>query len=225
MGGQACVLYGATEFSRDTDVAVLAAPDNLARFTKALAELQADCIAVPPFAVEYLLRGQAIHFRCRHPEARDMRVDVMSVMRGVAPFDELWQRRTTFEGDPGSNIEVMGVTDLVRAKKTQRDKDWVMLRRLVEANYAAHQLNPTPERVAFWLREGRTAAVLIALAKQYPDRAAVAAENRSLLKYAIAGDEIALTAAIQEEEDREREADRAYWLPLKKELEQLRRRR
>ena len=29
MGGQACVFYGAAEFSRDTDIAVLAEPDNL----------------------------------------------------------------------------------------------------------------------------------------------------------------------------------------------------
>ncbi|MBI3875800.1 MAG: hypothetical protein HY300_07540, partial [Verrucomicrobia bacterium] len=31
MGGQACVFYGAAEFSRDTDFAVLAEPDNLDR--------------------------------------------------------------------------------------------------------------------------------------------------------------------------------------------------
>ena len=29
MGGQACVLYGAAEFSRDTDLAILADADNL----------------------------------------------------------------------------------------------------------------------------------------------------------------------------------------------------
>jgi hypothetical protein len=31
MGGQACVLYGAAEFSRDIDLAILTDPDNLAR--------------------------------------------------------------------------------------------------------------------------------------------------------------------------------------------------
>ena len=29
MGGQACILYGAAEFSRDVDVAVLASDENL----------------------------------------------------------------------------------------------------------------------------------------------------------------------------------------------------
>ena len=36
MGGQACVLYGAAEFSRDIDVAVLVDEENLDRFTSAL---------------------------------------------------------------------------------------------------------------------------------------------------------------------------------------------
>jgi hypothetical protein len=31
MGGQACVLYGAAEFSRDLDLALLPDPDNLDR--------------------------------------------------------------------------------------------------------------------------------------------------------------------------------------------------
>ena len=85
MGGQACVLYGAAEFSRDTDVAILAASENLARLESALADLQARCIAVPPFRLDYLLRGHAVHFRAEHPEALGMRIDVMAVMRGVAP--------------------------------------------------------------------------------------------------------------------------------------------
>ncbi|HEX5399433.1 MAG TPA: hypothetical protein VFY06_10340 [Verrucomicrobiae bacterium] len=48
MGGQACVFYGAAEFSRDADFAVLAGAANLARLRKALAELRAEVIAVPP---------------------------------------------------------------------------------------------------------------------------------------------------------------------------------
>src|SRR5437870_9614876 len=88
MGGQACVFYGAAEFSRDTDFAILADPANLARLRKALAELQAHVIAVPPLELKYLRRGHAIHFRCEHPEASGMRVDVMSKMRGVEPFSK-----------------------------------------------------------------------------------------------------------------------------------------
>jgi hypothetical protein len=49
MGGQACVFYGAAEFGRDSDFAILADAANLERLRKALAELQAEPIAVPPF--------------------------------------------------------------------------------------------------------------------------------------------------------------------------------
>jgi hypothetical protein len=41
MGGQACVFYGAAEFSRDTDLAIVADEANLARLRRALADLQA----------------------------------------------------------------------------------------------------------------------------------------------------------------------------------------
>jgi hypothetical protein len=68
MGGQACVFYGAAEFSRDTDLAIVADAVNLARLRRALAELQAVPIAVPPFAVKFLRRGHAIHFRCSIPK-------------------------------------------------------------------------------------------------------------------------------------------------------------
>ena len=69
MGGQACVLYGAAEFSRDCDVAILCEPQNLARLQQALDELHAEPITVPPFNEEYLRHGHAVHFRCHAPEA------------------------------------------------------------------------------------------------------------------------------------------------------------
>lgn len=66
MGGQACVFYGAAEFSRDTDLAILASAENFARLKKCLKDLQAEVIAVQPFEMKYLREGHAIHFRCYH---------------------------------------------------------------------------------------------------------------------------------------------------------------
>ena len=51
MGGQACVFYGAAEFSRDTDFAIAIDSDNWARLNGALEALQARVIAVPPCLV------------------------------------------------------------------------------------------------------------------------------------------------------------------------------
>jgi len=62
-----------------------------------------------------------------------VRVDVMSIMRGVDPFDHLWKRRTALELPGGEPCNLLSMPDLVQAKKTQRDKDWPMIRRLVGA--------------------------------------------------------------------------------------------
>ncbi|NBV23609.1 MAG: hypothetical protein EBS05_17030 [Proteobacteria bacterium] len=222
MGEQACVFYGAAEFSRDTDIAVLAEPANLDRLQAALMDLHAECIAVPSFQLDFLLRGHAVHFRCGHPEAAEMRVDVMSVMRGVAPFPELWERRTELADADGTHYKLLSLPDLVAAKKTQRDKDWPMLRRLLEADYYAEQNNSKVERMRFWLRELRTPELLIELAGQHSSLAAELAPSRPLLAAAVAKDSTALQAGLDAEERRERELDRQYWQPLKAELERLR---
>ena len=47
MGGQACVFYGAAEFSRDTDLAIVADEANLVRMRRALDALQAEVISKP----------------------------------------------------------------------------------------------------------------------------------------------------------------------------------
>ncbi|HYR08852.1 MAG TPA: hypothetical protein VEQ60_13810 [Longimicrobium sp.] len=222
MGGQACVLYGAAEFSRDADFAVLASPENLDRLIGALGELQADVIAVPPFEVRYLERGHAIHFRCKHPEAQGMRVDVMAHLRGVDPFTELWARRTTWDLPEGFQIDSLSLPDLVASKKTQRDKDWPMIRRLVEVSYDEGFASPTSEQIDFWLRELRTPELLIECAHAFPEDARRIAPSRPAADAAIRGDAEAVEEALAAEEASERERDRAYWTPLKAELEALR---
>jgi hypothetical protein len=219
MGGQACVLFGAAEFSRDADFAVLADPENLGRLRAALEELRADVIAVPPFEIRHLERGHAVHFRCRHPDAAGLRVDVMARLRGVDPFPALWERRTTWDLGAAGGIDTLSLPDLVASKKTQRDKDWPMLRRLVEVSYDADYREPTPPRVEFWLRELRTPELLIECAARFPAAAAVHPRPAVL---AIAHGPGAVEAALRVEENREREMDRAYWTPLKAELEAMR---
>lgn len=225
MGGQACVFYGAAEFSRDCDIAILCEPQNLSRLQSALDALQARNIAVPPFEADYLLRGHAIHFRCQAPDVQNMRLDVMSRMRGVADFNDLWSRRTTVDDESGCVIEMMSLQDLVAAKKTQRDKDWPMIRRLIEANYAQHRLAPSEEQLRFWLLDSRTPEMLIELAANDPEIARSATERRPLLTHATAADGQVLRQALAKEQESERDADRSYWEPLKQELEQLRHRR
>ncbi len=222
MGGQACVFYGAAEFSRDTDFAILADAANLARLRKALAELRAEPIAVPPFELKYLKRGHALHFRCQHPEALRMRVDVMSKMRGVDSFAKLWKRRTTIELPDGTKCDLLSLPDLVQAKKTQRDKDWPMIRRLVEAHYFQHNAKPGGAQIKFWLLELRTPQLLLEVAHAHASLARRLVTQRPLLQHAAAGKLAQLEGALSVEEKRLRVEDKAYWSPLLKELESLR---
>jgi hypothetical protein len=223
MGGQACVHYGAAEFSKDIDFAILCDDANLAALKQTLQELQAERIAVPPLDRKYLEGGLALHFRCSGGPGKGMRIDVMSRMRGVAPFPELWNRRTTVTLSGDLVIEVLGLRDLVQAKKTQRDKDWPMISRLVEVHYFNHKDASAPPQREFWFMEMRNANLLATLAAQFPDEAAALAKLRPALAAVLSGS--GAERALRDEEERERAADRAWWEPLKKQLEELRRRK
>jgi hypothetical protein len=222
MGGQACVFYGAAQFSRDADIAVLAESSNLNRLQTALDELQAEVIAVPPFEQKYLDLGLAVHFRCRQHDLHSIRVDVMSKMRGVDPFPQLWERRHTIQLPDGQEIHLMNIADLVLAKKTQRDKDWPMIRSLVDAHYEAHRESPTDEQIEFWLREGRSPELLIRLVREHASALADVVPSRPLLSFAVSGSTAELTEALTEEQTIEQERDRQYWKPLRSKLQELR---
>ncbi len=221
MGGQACVLYGAAEFSRNLDLVLPCDPENLARLAAALQALGARTIAVPPFDRQWLDQGLAIHIRCDDPQALNRRIDVMSRLRPPLDFEGLWRRHTSLALG-AEQLELQSLPDLVLAKKTQRDKDWPMLSRLVAANYLRHREEPTPERVAFWLRELRDPALLIEAAAAHPQQTAQLRGERPLLTLAEGANVAELVPALAAEESAERTRDREYWLPLRKKLEQLR---
>jgi hypothetical protein len=222
MGGQACVFYGAAQFSKDVDLALLADEENFLRLRAALEELQAVRIAVPRFDPVLLARGHAVHFRCQQPDMAGLRVDVMTRLRDLPEFLVLWARRTTLIEEGGDTFDLLAVEDLVRAKKTQRSKDWPIIEALVEGHYHALGGEPTVERIRFWLLEARGPERLVELVSRFPAEARALAGVRPLLTYACTGDLPALRPALDTEARAEQDKDRAYWEPLKRELESLR---
>jgi hypothetical protein len=72
MGGQACVLYGAAEFSRDIDLAILADPRNLSRLDKVLVDLNAEPIIVDTHCLLHLLMGVHILSRVSYRAGLDV---------------------------------------------------------------------------------------------------------------------------------------------------------
>ena len=221
IGGQACIIYGAVEFSRDSDFVILADSENMERLKNALKALEAKPVYFPEFRVEYLRKGHACHFRCEAEDVMGLRIDMLSVLRGCAPFDELWKRRKTVTINDGTDVDVIGLSDLVQSKKTQRDKDWFMIKRLTENDIALNKDNPSPDQVKWWFRESRTPEHLRKLAEKYPDIIKETLSQRPLLDYAIQGDLAALSKALYEGEQLERQKDIEYWKPLRKELEML----
>jgi len=224
IGGQACIIYGAAEFSRDSDFVVLCKEDNLQRIRIALKELKAKIIYVPPLEIEYLERGHACHFRCVARDVQGLRVDVISKLRGCEPFDELWKRRKRIILTRTNSVDVIGLKDLVQCKKTQRDKDWLMLKRLVENDIIINKDKcPSDDKIRWWLFESRIPETLIKLTEKYPKIVKNCISDRPSLISAIKKDLQKLNVQLQEEERVEREKDIEYWTPLKKELELLRR--
>jgi hypothetical protein len=219
MGGQACILYGAAEFTRDVDLAVGVDPANLERLRKALHELRCEAVYFPTLSAAVLRRGHACNFRSLLPGLHRLRIDLMAKMRGVDPFNQLWKRREEIELPGVGHLTILSLPDLVKAKKTQRDKDWPMIRRLVEADIARASENPPSAKVAFWLRECRTYEYLRDLCLRYPALVRRAAARRPVLRAVIKGVSSATAQLLRKEEDEERERDRRYWAPLRAELE------
>ena len=224
MGGQACVFYGAAQFSKDIDFLILAEDENFEGLLAALGELKATRIAVPSFDPRVLDRGHAVHYRCKATGVEGLRVDIMTKLRDLPDFSILWDRRTTITESDGQKIDLLSVPDLVNAKKTQRMKDWPMISALVEGHYDQYTSEPNPSRIDFWLRESRVEDRLIDLVVRFPaEAAAMAASTRPLLALAITPDLPRLREALDAEVRAEQEKDRIYWEPLKREMEEFRR--
>ncbi|MDI6743663.1 MAG: hypothetical protein QMD11_13090 [Smithella sp.] len=221
IGGQACIIYGAAEFSRDSDFVIFCDSENLDRLRKALRALKARTIYVPPLNKEFLDRGHACHFRCYDESVKNLRIDIMARLKGCDDFVKLWGRRFTVKITPNRSIEIVGLEDLVQSKKTQRDKDWLMLKRLVENDMILTK-KTAMGKIRWWLLECRDSGKLIKLAEENIELAMECRIKRPLLKAAINKDFKALEKLLKREELSEREKDRKYWEPLKAELEMLR---
>lgn len=221
IGGQACILYGAAEFSRDIDFTIATSPLSLEFWNKALGELRAKIIFFPPFEQKYLEKGHACHFRCHHPEAEGLRIDVIGRMRGCSDFSVLWNRCNLFNLPVLGDVNVISLSDLVSSKKTQRDKDWLMIRRLVEVDYITRIESATQEDIIWWLKECRTPEYLKEIAMKFHNLLPKI-EERPWLKNIMECFEEKIEAYLEKEMKRIKEEDRKYWKPLIQELERMR---
>ncbi len=225
IGGQACIVYGGAEFSRDVDLSVAIDTDNLKAIKNALTVLNAETVFVPSLGKNVLKRGHACHFSCHTKGAEGLRIDIINKMRGCPVFKEIWKRRNVVKLPEIGEVSIISLQDLVQSKKTQREKDWPMIRRLIETDISQGYEEADKNRISFWFRECRTPVLIKELAQNYPDVLKEMIHVRPLLKHAVDKDINMLEIDLKEEENREKEADYEYWQPLRKELEQWRHKR
>jgi len=81
---------------------------------------------------------------------------------------------------------------------------------------------PKPDWIHFWLCECRTPSQLVALARRFSAECRELTATRPLLAQALAGQEAALIPALDAEMRAEQAVDRAYWEPVRRELEAMR---
>ncbi len=166
--------------------------------------------------------GTALH-EAEKPGVEGLRIDIMSRLRDLSAFDDLWERRTVIGDAEGNEFHLLSVPDLVQAKKTQRSKDWPVIEALVAIHFRENATRPQPEWIKFWLAEARSPELIIELTARFPTDAATAVATRPLLALARAETLPELRAALDAEVRVEQDKDRLYWEPLKREMEAFRR--
>jgi hypothetical protein len=127
ISGQACILYGASQFTEDIDLWIQPRPENLASFLRAIARVKARVYKLtPPITMRFLRKGHGFHFRI----GRDLFLDVMGRPPRVGRFREAFARAREFRTDWG-RLKVSAPEDLVLLKRTNRPGDYEAISNLV----------------------------------------------------------------------------------------------
>ncbi len=225
ISGQACVLYGASQFTEDVDLWVRPTAADLRGLLRALAAARATVHKLTPQPTLRLMqRGHGFHFLI----PPDTYVDVMGRPPRVGTFASAWARARRMDTDWGS-LPVAAPEDLVLLKRTNRPSDYEAITNLVRVR---HEEARDDARVLRWTLEntfdvddlagiGRSAGDRM---RAWPRRPAL----RALLPFprgtkpvpASRRRRAARLLALEAAEHQER--GRRYWLPLLKELRRLR---
>lgn len=225
IGGQAAVIYGVSQFTQDADIWVEPTAGNVAALRRALKALHARPRFLPPLELRYLKRGHGIHFSVPHGD-ETYHLDVLGKPPRVGSFAAAW-RAATLVTWRGLRLRVADIPRLVLTKKTNRDQDYVAIRRLAELVFhqVAANARLRASAAAWLLKELRTPKLLKTVALRWKSGKAIATRTRrpAALLAARNASDLAIQAALDEEKARCQQANLAYWRPFLKELRELRR--
>jgi hypothetical protein len=224
ISGQACVLYGASQFTEDIDLWIRPTPGDVAGLKRALGSVGARVHKLtPPLRLSFVRRGHGFHFLI----PPDTYLDVMGRPPRVGPFAKAWRRSRRIATDWG-RLPVVAPEDLVLLKQTNRPSDYEAI-----SNLARMRVGEAPEevRVLDWaMRHSFDVDDLYAFARsasrhlwRWPERRSLRALRRVVL------DSSALPAAVRRETALHlaselaalQERGRRYWIPILRELKEL----
>jgi len=129
--GMAARLYGGTNVTEDTDLAISGQPDTVASLIRALAPLNPRPLRLPERAT-YVWDARSLHgpFTCLMTDAG--KVDMLFRILGVDSFEGVYSRsivRRVF----GVDLRIAALTDLIAMKEaSNRPKDRLHLMELYE---------------------------------------------------------------------------------------------
>lgn len=214
--GQACVLYGASQFTEDIDLWVKPTAPNLRSLLRALAGCRAVVHKLtPPLTLRNLGRGHGFHFLI----PPDVYVDVMGRPPRVGSFDEARNRARMPPTDWG-RLPVVAPEDLVLLKRTNLPGDYEAISNLVRLRHEEHPNDPDVLR---WALENTFDVEDV---KDFSSRAQAHRSTRSkrpVLRGLRQGARRArLTELMAVEMAGLQERGRRYWIPFHRELKRLR---
>lgn len=227
ISGQACILYGASQFTEDVDIWVRPDRKNLHAFLRAMAQVDARVYKLtPPITPTYVRKGHGFHFTLKG----DFYLDVMGKPPRVGPFAGAHARARTIPTVWGKLL-VVAPEDLVLLKRTNRPADYEAISNLVRLRVS----EDNSPRTLYWGLNNTFditdlvdyVAKGVGILKRWPPRSAVQrllpmSSRRSRLpdaKIHAAARDLAIEMGELQE------AGRRYWKPVIAELKQLQRSR
>jgi hypothetical protein len=227
IGGQAVVAYGASQFTRDVDFWVNPTIKNINTLKKALDSIGSKLRFLPPLEPEYLRKGHGVHFKFNH-KGREFLIDILGKPPRVSGFVAAYRdsRRIKWHG---LDVPVLDIPRLVMTKKTNREKDYLVIENLTESVYKTAVGNPGLRSSAvFWLlQESRKPEHLIAMTKKWKGAGTLALKSGRPAAVAAAKGKKAheIQKALDEEKEALKKANVEYWRPFIADLRKMRRKK
>lgn len=226
IGGQAAIIYGASQITKDADFWVEPTRRNFAALEKALISLNARLRFLPPLDIKYLRKGHGIHFTIPEPEG-DYYIDILGKPPRVSGFPAAYKSAQIVKWH-GFVLRVLDIPRLVATKKTNREQDYASIQLLAEMVFNTVRNKPHLRKgvISWLLQESRTPEHLIEIVRKWKGGLKIAPTCRREAVTLAVSDAVPeqIQTAIDKEKLTYQRANIEYWKPFLRELRLLRRR-